>query len=155
MTSPKFAGNIPRHGSQDAGVFRGRGLISRNRGNSRNRRDPRANPDGDLSGALERKGRPKRCGVNGTWKSDFPIVAKKRRRRSVELSERRGEPSKELVGGKDEPYTEMETHLLKTSTRAGSGVSQPIIGRASIRVTCLEEPDAVTPHVRFCEGDIQ
>ena len=28
-------------------------------------------------------------------------------------------------------------------------------GSWSIRVTCLEEPDAVTPHVRICEGEIQ
>lgn len=25
----------------------------------------------------------------------------------------------------------------------------------SLRVTCSEEPDAVTPHVRLCEGEIQ
>ena len=28
-------------------------------------------------------------------------------------------------------------------------------GLSSPRVTCLEEPDAVTPHVRICEGEIQ
>ena len=29
------------------------------------------------------------------------------------------------------------------------------VGSRSIRVTGLEEPDAVTPHVRSCEGEIQ
>ena len=50
--------------------------------------------------------------MNGFWESDSLIVVMKPvKAYYAELVERRGEPSRELDGGKDEPYPEMEASL--------------------------------------------
>ncbi len=80
--------------------------------------------------------------------------------------ERRGEPGRELGGENNKPFSETVNHLPKTPLRVGKvrtnlkgDIQREIYflknGLILIRVTCLEEPDAVTPHVRFCEGENQ
>ena len=85
---------------------------------------------------------------------------------NAELVERRGEPGRELGGENNEPFSEAVTHLPKTPLRVGKvrtnlkgNIQRELYflknGLTLIRVTCSEEPDAVTPHVRFCEGESQ
>ena len=84
----------------------------------------------------------------------------------AERVERRGEPGRELEGGNNKPFSETVNHLHKTPLRVGKvrtnlkgDIQREIYflkdGLTLIRVTCSEETDAVTPNVRFCEGENQ
>jgi len=103
-------------------TFRGQRLASRLQGYPWNRRDPTST----AIVAVWLQGKTKAAYGKGRWESDSLIVVKKpaKDRNESERVERRGEPSRELFGGKDEPYTEMETHLPGTPESAGKGESQ-------------------------------
>jgi len=120
MASSGSAGNILCSKCLCIRSFRGHRLTSRLQGNSRNRRDPLAT-DERSQRALKYEGRPEYFDVKGQWESDSLIVAKKpvKAEAGAEWVERRGELSRELEGGNDEPYTEMDTHLPETHSSAG------------------------------------
>lgn len=125
MTSPESAGNIRCRKCLCKGVFRGQRLTSSLKGNTRNRRDPLATAEWSQR-ASGCEGRPEYLDDKGQGESDFLIVVMKPAKEEVlsERVERRGEPCRELEGGNDEPYTEMETHLPETYSSAGESENQ-------------------------------
>ncbi len=101
--------------SRHHAVLPGHWLISRLQGKVRNRRDPAGTFFGRVAGG---EGEPQSTAINVCRESDLLIVVLKHVEcgKPCERVERRGRPVRDYVGGKGEPYAEMESCLSETST---------------------------------------